>query len=814
MRALLKQFQATAVVFLAALALTAASGAKASDSRSTSFNAGWRFQPGDFSAATNANFDDATWRRLDLPHDFSAEGDFSPTNASCTGFLPGGVGWYRKSFTLPDAARGQRVSVEFDGVQRNSDVWLNGVHLGHRPYGYISFEYDLTPHLRFGTETNVLVVRCERENVADSRWYPGTGIYRDVRLTVAPPVHVPLWGVAVTTPRITTNSADVVVKTEVSNESSSNQTVQVSAQILAPDGTVLKETRLEHNVAAGEIFTFAQWQQVPSPRRWTLEAPVLYTAVSRVFIGGKKADEVRTPFGIRDFRFDAQRGFFMNGENLKLKGVCNHHDAGALGAAVPAGVLERHLRLLKEIGVNAIRCSHNPMAPEFYDLCDQIGLLVMDEAFDEWENGKRKWVEGRNHGHANRFGYSADFAEWSERDCADMVRRDRNHPSIILWSIGNEIDYPTDPYVHDVTRAVEGFERDSHAPQMTRLAAVAPKLIAAVKRHDPTRPVTMALANQPATDAIGLARMLDVVGYNYQEEYYAAVHREFPGRILLGSENGKSFEAWRAVTTNDYVAGQFLWTGFDFLGEAGEWPDHGSSAGLFDTRGFLKPEGWQRRAWWSEAPFVHLVAGTTNSTSGTTNSPTRRFRSARAQWNWGNTNEIITVTALSNCKKVKLSLNGKMFGVKKVGADGAATFKVPFQPGVLEAVGLQKNNIAARDELRTAGAAARLQVEMETAPAPSISPGIVHAIISVVDESGVVVPDVEQQVTVKVSGGGRLLAVDNGDLNDPTPLRSATKHPRGGKLLAIIQTDGSGMNPQITASAAGLKDGECIMPSP
>ncbi|TAL07519.1 MAG: glycoside hydrolase family 2, partial [Verrucomicrobia bacterium] len=531
------------------------SATNAAENRSVDFNSGWRFHLGDAPAATNVAFNDSAWRTLDLPHDFSAEGGFSPTNASCTGFLPGGVGWYRKTFTLDSADDGRRVFVEFDGVMRNSDVWLNGVHLGHRPYGYSSFHYDLTPHLRFGGATNLLAVRCERENVADSRWYPGSGIHRNVRLATLPPVHIPIWGVFVTTPRITTNAADVVVNADVRNTMATNCSARLIVQWLDSAGKPVREADQTHAIAAGETFTFTVWGALPNPRLWSPESPALYTAVCRVFLGADPVDETRTTFGIREARFDAQHGFFLNGVNLKLKGVCVHHDAGALGAAVPVEVWERRLRVMKELGVNAVRCSHNPMSSELYELCDRLGLLVLDEAFDEWEIGKRKWVAGRNQGTAQRFGYSADFQAWAERDCADMVRRDRNHPSIIAWSLGNEIDYPTDPYVHDVTRAVEGFERDSRAPQMTQLTAVAPKLIAAVKRHDATRPVTMALANQPATDATGLAQMLDVVGYNYQEEFYDKVHRAFPGRVILGSENGKSYDAWRAVTENDFVAG-------------------------------------------------------------------------------------------------------------------------------------------------------------------------------------------------------------------------------------------------------------------
>ena len=780
------RFQPGRAIFFCLL-IGLSSAVVAAENRSVDINSGWRFHLGEVPAATNAGFNDSSWRALDLPHDFSSEGDFSPTNASSTGFLPGGVGWYRKAFTLNSAGDGRRILVEFDGVMRNSDVWLNGVHVGHRPYGYISFHYDLTPHLRLGGATNVLVVRCERENVADSRWYPGSGIYRNVRLVMLPPVHIPIWGVFVTTPRVTVNAADVVVNADVRNTLGTNCPARMVVQWLDSAGKLAGEAEQTHTIAAAATFTFTLWRALSEPQLWSPETPALYTAVCRVFLGTQPVDETRTTFGIREARFDAQQGFFLNGVNLKLKGVCVHHDAGALGAAVPVEVWERRLRVMKELGANAVRCSHNPMAPELYALCDRLGLLVLDEAFDEWEIGKRKWVEGRNKGAAQRFGYCVDFKEWAGRDCADMVRRDRNHPSIIAWSLGNEIDYPTDPYVHDVTRAVEGFERDSRAPQMTQLTAVAPKLIAAVKRYDPTRPVTMALANQPATDAIGLAQMLDVVGYNYQEGLYGTVHRAFPGRAILGSENGKGYDAWRAVMDNAYVAGQFLWTGFDFLGEAGEWPLHGSTAGLCDTRGFLKPEGWHRAALWSSRPVLRLAVS-----RGGSERNSRGMRGVRAHWNWASAGSPVNVTAFSNCEAVELRLNGRVLATQKVRAERLATFSVPFEPGELEAVGCNAGKEVARAKLQTAGAPSQLRVELDRAEAPASKRSAILAIVSVVDERGVLVPESEQLVTVKVSGGGRLLGVDNGDLWDTTPLRSASKRPRGGQLLAVIEANGAG----------------------
>ena len=635
--------------------------------------------------------------------------------------------------------------------------------------------------------------------MADSRWYPGSGIYRDVWLTVTHPVHVSQWGNYVTTPRVDRETADVTIATEVTNQTTSAQNLKVVWQILGPDGKVLTENTRTQALAAGKSSIFTQWQKVAHAQLWSLDSPVLYTAVSQIFLGGEMVDETRTPFGIRRFYFDPNTGFFLNGQSLKLKGLCIHHDAGSLGAAVPEGVLERRLRLMKDMGCNAIRCSHNPEAPEFYDLCDRLGLLVMDEAFDEWEMGKRKWIKGRNVGTASRFGYNKDFDKCAERDCEDMVRRDRNHPCIILWSIGNEIDYQTDPYVHPEARNDAAFKNDPSLPPQTRLTVVAPRLIAAVKRQDPTRPVTMALANMPASDGTGLANMLDAVGYNYQEDAYQQDHRLFPARIIYGSENSRGLDQWRAVVTNQFVSGQFLWTGFDYLGEAGPWPNHGSSAGLFDTCGFLKPAGEYRRALWSTKPMVYLAVAGANQGFGRR----RGGSNGEPNWNW-QTNQSVTATVFSNCGEVELLVNGRSLGTKPVGEDCTAPFRVPFEPGVLRAVGRNHGQEAASAELKTAGEAAGLKVELDEKILKADGTSIAHAVISVVDAQGNPVYQANPSVTVAAEGAGRLLGLDNGDLMDTTALDSPTKHLARGKALAIVQANRQPGELRFTATSPGL----------
>ena len=497
------------------------------------FDNDWRFHKGDVSGGEQAALDDHAWRRLNLPHDWSIEGPYSAANASGTGYLPGGIGWYRKKFSVAESQRGSKISVAFDGVYRDSDVWINGHRLGHRPYGYSSFQYDVTAYLHFGAQQNTLAVRVDHSESADSRWYTGSGIYRHVWLVTTQPVHVAPWGVFVHTPAVQDAEALVTIETGAVNELPSEVAVRLVTSIEDATGKEVVSATSGQKIAPASTTTVVQQAAVPNPQLWSTDTPRLYTAVTRIYVEDRLSDEYRTPFGIRTIRFDPNRGFFLNGKTEKLKGVCLHHDLGALGAAFSAEALERRLKTLQSLGVNAIRCAHNPMAPELYDLCDHLGLLVMDEAFDEWIAGKHKWIEGWNTGQPGTAGYHEAFEEWSLRDIQDMVLRDRNHPSIVLWSIGNEIDYPGDPFGHP--RGHDGLKPGMLDANL--LPPVARRLIGAVKSLDGTRPVTEALADTLASNATGLASLLDVAGYNYLEQHYAADHKTYPGRIILGSEN-------------------------------------------------------------------------------------------------------------------------------------------------------------------------------------------------------------------------------------------------------------------------------------
>jgi beta-galactosidase len=474
-------------------------------------------------------------------------------------------------------------------------------------------------------------------------------------LTVTAPVHVAHWGTYVRTPAAGAAEALVSVETAVVNDSASLTRVRLVTTIEDAAGHEVGTATAEAPLKAAESRSFEQQAVVTNPKLWDLERLELYTAVSRVYADDTLADEYRTPFGIRAIGFDANTGFYLNGRPEKLKGVCIHHDLGALGAAFNAAALERRLKLLKQIGVNAIRCSHNPMAPELYAICDRLGLLVMDEGFDEWTLGKNKWVQGRNFGTPSHDGYNQAFDEWALRDISDMVQRDRNHPSVILWSIGNEIEYPNDPFSHPRGRG--GLR--PNAPSADQLPPIARRLISAIKLLDGTRPVTQALADIASSNATGLAGLLDVVGYNYLEQDYARDHQTYPQRIILGSENSHSLAAWQTVARNAWVAGQFLWTGVDYLGESGRYPDRGSTAGLLDYCGFRKPESYLREALWNDRPMVYAAAREAAPAGG------RGGGRLVEHWNWNqDPRKTIPVEVYTRCSSVELFLNGRSLGTK------------------------------------------------------------------------------------------------------------------------------------------------------
>ncbi|HVS54074.1 MAG TPA: glycoside hydrolase family 2 TIM barrel-domain containing protein [Opitutaceae bacterium] len=766
------------------------------------WDAGWLFRKSDPATAMAPGFADADWQHVRVPHDWSTEEPFRPDYGSGNGYAAGGIGWYRKHFPTDAAWQGRGVAIEFDGVYENAEVWINGQFVGGRPYGYSSFTVEITPYLNAGAAENVLAVRVDHSRYADSRWYSGSGIYRHVRLVATDPLRVAQWGTFVSTPTVTNDAATVHVETSVQNTSERARNFSVQIELLDDTGAVVATATRPAAIEPHASAKLAQDIPLAHPRLWSLDTPALYTARTRLVEGDAVRDETLTRFGVRTITFDADRGFALNGVAMKLKGVCVHHDAGPLGAAVPVQVWERRLRALKEIGVNAIRTSHNPPAPELLDLCDRLGLLVKDEAFDEFTPTKNKWVSGWNDGQPSRYGYGEFFAEWGVRDAQDMVRRDRNHPSIVLWSIGNEIDYPNDPFSHPVL----GEKYRPANPRAENLVTCAEPLVAAVKAFDSTRPVTAALASIVMSNAVGLPEKLDAVGYNYQEANYAADHAKYPQRVIYGSENSHSLEAWTAVRDNAYVAGQFLWTGIDYLGEARKWPNRASGSGLLDLCGFKKPMAWFRQSLWSDRPMVYLCVPAPSSEA--------RRRVAVESWNW-TAGARVSVECYTNCAEVELMLNGRSLGVKPASAavGGILTWSVPYAAGELKAIGRTGGREAASFALETADAPSRIELVPDVRALRADANDLCQLEFRVVDAHGRIVPDAAQTVTLAIDGPAELLAMGNADLSSPENCRDATHAVFHGRGLAFVRSTDRAGQIAIKATAPGLAPATLVLNS-
>ena len=569
------------------------------------------------------------------------------------------------------------------------------------------------------------------------------------------------------------------VQTSISNTTDEDAEIEVNYYVvdhngdLAASGSGAHEIRAQNNARANATLL------VEGPRLWSTKSPYLYDFIAEIVKDGRVIDREVVKIGIRTFEFDADGGFFLNGEGMKIKGVCVHHDAGCLGAAVRKKVWERRLMILKEMGCNAIRMSHNPHMPELYDLCDSMGFLAMDEAFDEWEGVKNKWAYGHNVYPPAHYGYYEDFPEWHERDLTNMVLRGRNHPSIILWSIGNEIDYPNDPYGHPLFQNVTGnndankpaTERiyDANKPNAERLVPIAKRLVSIVKRYDITRPVTAALALPELSNITGLADCLDVVGYNYKEHLYEEDHKRWPNRVLLGSENGKELNQWLAVKNNDFISGQFLWTGIDFLGETRGWPSHGSEAGLLDVAGFRKPSFYFRKSLWSDRPMVKLFAGYANQLLDG-----RKYilynKNLKSSWNFVDGSEV-EVICLTNCTTTELFLNGKSLGVKKVAdhTEAYLTWKIPFEKGELKVLSIDNEGRIYEDILKTTKGAAGIKLSSTDKSIAANGLDMTHVILEIIDTDGNPIDNAHDLIRVSLEGPGRILGLENGNLEDTTP---------------------------------------------
>ena len=763
------------------------------------FNKNWRFVLGDIADAETPSYDDASWRQLNVPHDWSIEGSFSAEHPATPGggALPGGIGWYRKSFILPDF-HDKSVFVEFDGVYQNSEVWINGHYLGKRPNGYISFGYEITSFLNKDNSENIIAVKVDNSQQPNSRWYSGSGIYRKVRLVIVDQVHVARWGTYIATPEVNDVSANVLVRTTIRNVAEDDREAVLMTTIYDANGREVSSIATERLISKESTHELTQELMVNEPIRWSVENPYLYTAKTLVQCGDTVCDDYETVFGIRTFQFDVDRGFILNGHPQKILGICNHHDLGALGAAVNIRALERQLEIMKEMGVNGIRTSHNPPAPELLDLADRMGFIVMDEAFDMWKLSK------------TRFDYHLYWDEWHEQDLVDFVRRDRNHPSIFLWSIGNEIREQWDS---------TGY-------------AMAQELADIVKNLDDTRPITSGLNHPGADNFITSSGILDVIGFNYHLEDFVTFPEIFPGRILLATETTSALatrghydmpsdsvriwpsrwdrsisgnpnqtcsaydncrvpwgstheEAWKMVKQYDYISGMFIWTGFDYLGEPTPywWPSRSSYFGIVDLAGFPKDAYYMYQSEWTDKPVLHLFP----------------------HWNWSE-GDTVDAWVYTSANEVELFLNDQSLGTKQKSDDDLhLMWRVPYSPGTLRAVGQTELQGVLTTEVTTAGAPAAIMLSADRGELRADGYDLAFVTVDIVDEAGVLAPHAENLVTFVVEGNAFIAGVDNGSQTSHEPFKADYRRAFNGKCLVILQSEETPGSVTLTASSEGLR---------
>jgi beta-galactosidase len=747
-------------------------------------------------------FDDSDWRILDLPHDWSIEGEFNPEHPAGIGggALPGGLGWYRKYFAIPSNKKGKLFYIDFDGVYMNSEVWINGHYLGKRPFGYASFRYNLTPYLNFGKEKNVIAVKVDNSKQPNSRWYSGSGIYRNVWLTEVNPVHVAHWGTFVTTPKVSNEDATVKAEQTIRNSFESHVTASVLASVVDPSGKeVGSSTSSQVEIASGDSVTVFSDFEIEAPRLWSVDNPQQYKLITKVMVDNQLSDVYETPFGIRSFRFDAEQGFFLNGESMKIKGVCLHHDLGALGAAVNKRAIKRKLEIMQDMGVNAIRTAHNPPAPELLDLCDEMGFIVMNETFDMWAKPKVK------------YGYSLYWDEWHEQDLKDHILRDRNHPSVMIWSIGNEI--------------LEQW--DSTGIRITR------ELASIVHEIDKTRPITTGNNGPSPENNLNKSGALDLVGFNYHHEDWADFPETFPGEKFIATETNSSLhtrghydmpsdsvriwpkrwdipfydgnpdntcsaydncrapwgsthtDTWNLIKNNDYMSGMFIWTGFDYLGEPTpyQWPSRSSYFGMVDLAGFPKDSYYFYKSEWSNDTVLHVFP----------------------HWNWEEGQTVDVWAYFNHADEVELFLNGESLGAKsKPEGRFNVMWRIPFEPGTLHAVSTKDGKVVAEKFIHTAGEPAliKLKLDRETIEADGDDLAFVSAYVT--DKDGNIVPHADNLIKFSLDGEASVIATDNGDQTNHASFQCTQRKAFNGKCLAIIQAGEKAGAVTIKANSEGL----------
>ena len=810
------------ILFVALAAVTFRAEAR----EKINFDKGWRFILADSAQMSLAMYDDSAWRMLNVPHDWAIEGDFSASapSGNSGGALPGGVGWYRKSFEVAAADKGKLFYIDFDGVYMNAKVWINGQLLGQRPYGYSSFRFDLTPHLKFGVR-NVVAVRVDNSDQPNSRWYSGCGIYRHVWLVKTEKIHVAHWGT-----HVVAEGNKVSVSVSIDNNTTSQQTVVVRNKIISPAGVQVASAskKLSLNPSAKSIRSLSQLK-VSRPQIWSCETPYIYKVVTTIEQNGKVVDTYETPTGFRTFKFDAEKGFSLNGKSMKINGVCQHHDLGCLGAAVNEDALYRQLRILKEMGTNAVRCSHNPPAPELLAMCDTMGLIVMDESFDMWRRRKTK------------NDYARFFDQWAERDLTDLVLRDRNHPSILMWSIGNEVleqwssadaDTLSAEQANLILNAGHDASTLSHGTEMSVNSLLCKNLCEIIRRLDNTRPITAGCNEPDPKNHLFKSGALDIIGFNYHHQWVKDVPKNFPGKPFIFSESVSALqtrgfymmpsdsvykapiewwlpyqdpsfqcsaydnmhaswsstheETWDVVKHNDFVGGQFIWTGFDYIGEPTPYgfPARSSYFGIVDLAGFPKDSYYMYQSEWTDKQVLHLFP----------------------HWNWLEGQDIDLWCYYNNADEVELFINGRSQGVKAKKDDHEyhLMWRVKFEPGEVKAVARKNGKVVAEKTIRTSGAPAQLRMTSDRIRFGNNPNGdnLAFITVEVIDKDGNLCPRADDQVFFEVEGG-RIVGVDNGNPISMERFKDTKRKAFNGKCLVVVATDGG----DVTVRAKGYQLG-------
>ena len=777
------------------------------------FDKDWKFKLDSTQQYHEQNINDANWRTLNLPHDWSIEGTFSKDNPATPGggALPGGIGWYRKTFTIPSTEKNKIVLIDFDGVYRNSEVWINGHSLGVRPNGYISFQYDLTPYLNYGNQPNVIAVKVDNSKQPNSRWYSGSGIYRNVWLVTTNKIHVDHWGTFITTPTVSDKETTVNVLTKVANVAGSAEPITITTTLYDASGKAVAQSSITLGAADKESKA-QQTLKVSNPKLWSIDEPYLYKAVSQIKSGTQILDTYETPFGIRYFNFDINKGFSLNGKPVKILGVCDHHDLGALGSAINTRALQRQLEILKAMGCNGIRTSHNPPAPELLNLCDKMGFIVMDEAFDMWAKQK------------TRYDYHLYWKEWHKKDLEDQIMRDRNHPSVFIWSIGNEIPEQWDDPSKDTLARV-----------------IARELVNIVKALDTTRAITTANNEVSTRNNIIQSGAFDLIGYNYNHQIWDKFHERWPGKKMIVTESTSALETrgyydlvpfdtirrwpkrwdlpftnpnggytvsaydnvsapWgstheesiKALLKSEHVSGMYIWTGFDYLGEPTpySWPARSSYFGIVDLAGFPKDVYYLYQSIFTNKPVLHIYP----------------------HWNWKQGDTVDVVSYYNNADEVELFLNGKLLGIrKKSGDDLHVMWRVKYEPGVIKAISRKDGKVVLTKEIKTAGKPAKIILTADRNNIKADGNDLSFITAKVVDIAGNVVPDADNLIEFTAKGEGEVIATDNGLQTSLEPFKSNKHKAFNGLCLAVVQSKEKAGTVVVTASAQGLQSTSVII---